>query len=116
MNITSMSASYLFLGISIIALLFFLYYKFLVVNTGEKSKRRDGIIGSMKDPDHWRERNNKMSYVSLFWAIISISIFIYLKFFNQAGLISIIYVFIYSAVIVLSVSVFLKQNKVVASK
>lgn len=111
-----MSASYLFLGISIITFLFFLYYKFLVVNTSENSKRRDGIIGSMKDPDHWRERNNKMSYVSLFWTIISISIFIYLKFFHTAGLISIVYVFIFSAVIVLSVSVFLKQNKVVANK
>lgn len=111
-----MSSSYLFLGISIISLLFFLYYKFLVVNTGDTSKRRDKIIGSMKDPDNWRDRNNKMSYVSLFWAIISIAIFIYLKFFRTAGLISIIYVFIYSAVIVLSVSVFLKQNKMVASK
>jgi hypothetical protein len=111
-----MSASYLFLGISMIALLFFLYYKFLVVNTGDESKRRDKIIGFMKDPDHWRERNNKMSYVSLFWTIISISVFIYLKFFHTAGLISIIYVFIYSAVIVLSVSLFLNQNKIVASK
>lgn len=111
-----MSSSYLFLGISIIALLFFLYYKFLVINTGDTSKRRDKIIGSMKDPEHWRQRNNIMAYVSLFWTIISIAIFIYLKFFHTAGLVSIIYVFIYSAVIVLSISVFLKQNKVVASK
>ncbi|MGH4118695.1 hypothetical protein [Clostridium sp.] len=116
MNITSISLSYVFLGIFIIALIFFLYYKFIVINTGEKSKRRDKIIGSMKDPDNWRDRNNKMAYVSLFWTIISISVFIYLKFFHTAGLISIIYVFVYLTVIVVSVSLFLTQNKVVAGK
>jgi hypothetical protein len=116
LNITSMSLSYIFLAISIVEFIFFLYYKFLVINTGAKSKRRDKIIGSMKDPDHWRHRNNIMAFVSLFWACISIFAFIYLKFFYKAGLISIIYVFIYLFLIVLSVSLFLKTNKVVGSK
>ena len=116
LNITSMSLSYIFLGISIISFMFFFYYKYLVVNTGDNSKRRDKIIGSMKDPEDWRGRNNKMAYVSLFWTIISIIVFIYLKFFFQSGLISIIYVFVYLVAVVLSVSLFLKQNKVVGSK
>ncbi len=116
MNLTSMSLSYMFIGVSIVAFIFFLYYKYLVINTGTESKKRGKIIGSMKDPDHWRARNNKMAFISLFWAIISIIAFIYLKFFNQSGLISIIYVFIYAALIVISIAVFLKQNKIVASK
>jgi magnesium-transporting ATPase (P-type) len=116
LNITSMSLSYIFLGISIITFIFFFYYKYLVVNTGDKSEKRGKIIGSMKDPEDWRGRNNKMAYVSLFWTIISIIVFIYLKFFFQAGLISIIYVFVYLVAVVLSVSLFLKQNKVVGSK
>lgn len=116
LNITRISLSYVFFAISIIELIFFLYYKFLVINTGEKSKRRSKIIGSMKDPEHWRHRNNIMAFVSLFWAIISIIAFIYLKFFSKSGLISIIYVFVFIALIVLSISIFLKQNKVVSSK
>ena len=54
MNITSISLSYMFFAVSIVEFIFFLYYKFLVINTGAKSKRRDKIIGTMKDPDHWR--------------------------------------------------------------
>ena len=116
LNITSISLAYIFFGISIISFVFFLYYKFLVINTGEKSKRRNKIIGSMKDPEHWRHRNNIMAFISLFWALISQSVFIFLKFFNKTGLISIIYVFVYIAVVVLSVSLFLKKNKLVGSK
>lgn len=116
MNITSISLSYIFFAISIIEFIFFFYYKFLVINTGDKSKRRNKIIGSMKDPEHWRHRNNIMAFISLSWAFISILAFIYLKFFYKSGLISIIYVFIYLAIIVLSVSLFLKSNKVVGSK
>ena len=111
-----MSLSYVFFAISIVAFIFFLYYKFLVINTGATSKRRDKIIGSMKDPDQWRHRNNIMAFVSLFWAIVSQAAFIYLKFFYTSGLISIILVFVYLAVIVLSISIFLKQNKLVESK
>ncbi|HEY8892629.1 MAG TPA: hypothetical protein VIM70_20530 [Clostridium sp.] len=116
MNITSISLSFMFFAISIVEFIFFLYYKFLVINTKDKSKRRDKIIGSMKDPDHWRQRNNIIAFISLFWSLISIITFIYLKFFYTTGLLSIVYIFIYIALIVLSISVFLKKNKVVPSK
>ena len=106
----------MFFAISIVAFIFFLYYKFLVINTGAKSKKRDKIIGSMKDPDHWRHRNNIIAFISLFWAFISQVAFIYLKFFSNARLISIIYLFVYSALIVLSVSLFIKKNNVTRSK
>lgn len=106
----------MFFAVSIIEFIFFVYYKFLVVNTGDKSKRRGKIIGSMKDPDNWRHRNNIMAFISLFWAFISLLAFIYLKFFYSLGLVSIIYVFIYLVVVVLSISFFIKQNKVVSSK
>lgn len=116
LNITSISLSYMFFAISIVSFIFFLYYKFLVINTGDKSKRRDKIIGSMKDPEHWRHGNNIMAFISLFWALISQGAFIYLKFFYKSGLVSIIYVFIYLVLITLSVLLFLKQNKVARSK
>lgn len=116
MNITSFSLSYMFLAVSIVEFIFFLYYKFLVINTGDKSKRRDKIIGTMKDPEHWRGRNNIIAFISLSWALISIIAFIYLKFFYTTGLLSIVYIFIYIALIVLSVSLFIKKNKVVPSK
>ena len=106
----------MFFAVSIIEFIFFVYYKFLVINTGAKSKRRESIIGIMKDPKHWRRRNNIIAFISLFWALISIIAFIYLKFFSTSRLLSIVYVFIYIAVIVLSVSVFINKNKVVPSK
>lgn len=106
----------MFFVVSIIEFIFFLYYKFLVINTGAKSKRRENIIGTMKDPEHWRNRNNIIAYISLFWSLVSIFAFVYLKFFNAARLLSIVYVFIYIAVIVLSVLVFIYKNKVVPSK
>jgi len=116
MNITSISLSYIFLAISIIEFITFLYYKFLVINTGSESKKRTKIIGSMKDPEHWRHRNNVIAFISLFWAFISIIAFVYLKFFYSSGLTSIIYLFIYIALIVLSVSLFVKQNKLVKTR
>ena len=109
-----MSLSYLFIGISIASFIFFIYYKYLVINTGADSKKRDKIIGSMKDPEHWRARNNIMAFISLFWAIVSLIVFIYLKFFYDSGLVSIIYVFVYLALIAVSVAFFLKKNKVVS--
>ncbi|MBU3072877.1 hypothetical protein [Clostridium estertheticum] len=116
MNITSVSLSYMFFVVSIIEFIFFLYYKFLVINTGAKSKRRENIIGTMKDPGHWRKRNNIIAFISLFWSLISIFAFIYLKFFYATHLLSIVYVFIYIAAIVLSVFVFIKKNKIVTKK
>jgi len=116
LNITSFSLSYMFFAISIIEFIFFGYYKFIVINTGANSKRREKIVGSMKDPESWRHRNNIISFVSLFWALISQIAFIYLKFFYKSGLVSIIYVFIYIVLIVLSISLFVKKNKVTYSK
>ena len=116
LNITSLSLSYMFLAVSIVEFIFFLYYKFLVINTGAKSKRRDKIIGTMKDPEHWRGRNNIIAFISLAWALISVFAFIYLKFFHTTGLLSIVYIFVYIALIVLSVSLFIRKNKLVPSK
>jgi len=106
----------MFFAVSIVEFIFFVYYKFLVINTKDKSKKRTKIIGSMKDPEHWRQRNNIIAFISLFWSLISIFAFIYLKFFYTTGLLSIVYIFIYIALIVLSVSLFIKKNKVVPNK
>ncbi len=116
LNITTFSLSYILLAISIIGFVFFLYFKFLVINTEDKSNRRSKIIGSMKDPTHWRHRNNILAFISLAWALISVMAFVYLKFFYRPELISILFIFIYLALIVLSVSVFLKSNKIVRGK
>lgn len=116
MNITSISSAYIFLAIFVVEFISFLYYIFLVGNTRDKSKKRSKIIGTMKDPEHWRQRNNIMAYISLFWSIVSIIAFTYLKFFHKAGLVSIIYVFVFLALIVVTISVFLKSHKVVDSK
>ncbi|MCB2292408.1 hypothetical protein LGK95_02495 [Clostridium algoriphilum] len=116
MNITSISLSYMFFAISAVEFIVFLYYKFLVINTDPKSKTRKKIVGSMKDPDHWRHRNNIVAFISLFWALVSMAAFIYLKFFYTSGLASIVYIFIYVVLIVLSVALFIKQNKLVRTK
>jgi len=102
MLITSISLSYVFLGIAIITIGFFLYFKTLLIKTSKHNESRDKIIGNMKDPISWTHKNNIMSYISLFWAIISLAIFIYLKFYFAAGLVSIIYPFIYFALIAAS--------------
>lgn len=106
MTITSISLSYYFLGVSIIALCFLFYFKTLVIKTSKNSETKENIIGNMKDPDAWRSRNNKMAYVSLFWTIISLAAFIYLKFFMISKLISIIYLIVYVVVIALSLIFF----------
>lgn len=111
MNMTSSSLSYLFLVIAAFCLLFLFYFKILVMNTAEQSKRKDKIIGNMKDPDAWRNRNNKMSYVFLFWTIVSFLVFVYLKYFFGLGLISAIYVIAYLAVMVISISFFGMKRK-----
>ncbi len=106
MSITSISLSYLFLSISIISIAFYLYFKLLVTKTSSDSTTRKEIIGKMKDPDSWRHRNKNMSYVSLFWAVVSLAIFIWLKYFYTAGLVPIMYTFIYLALIAVSIAVF----------
>lgn len=113
MNITSMLLSYIFFGISIVALCFSLYFKLLVIKTSPDSRSRDKIIGDMKDPLTWREKNNNMAYICIFWALVSLAFFIYLKFFYTAGLISILYIFIYIAVIAVSISVVGTKKKTI---
>jgi len=114
MFITSISLSYMFLAIAFISIAFFLYFKTLIIKSSKNSNSRDRIIGNMKDPITWARRNNIMSYISLFWSIISLSIFIYLKFFYSAALVSIIYLFIYIALITASL-ILIKVKKTTAS-
>ncbi|WP_061316658.1 hypothetical protein [Clostridium botulinum] len=102
MNVTSISLSYFFLGISLISLSFFIYFKILTSNS---SKENEKIVGDMKEPRTWLNRNNRMAYVSLFWAIVSLAIFIYLKFFIMPTIISILYVIGYAFLIVISVAI-----------
>lgn len=102
-TITSISFSYLFLGIALIALSFYLYFRLVYTKTSPNNPSRDTIFGEMKHREGWRERNNRMSYISLFWAVISTLLFIYLKFFTAPTLISIIYLVLYTVIIALSV-------------
>lgn len=102
MFVTSISFSYFFLGIALISLLFCIYHKTLVVKTSPDNKSRDKIIGEMKDPISWRKKNNMIGNISIFWCLASLALFIYFKFFFTAGLISIYYVFIYIALIAIS--------------
>lgn len=112
MYITKISLSYFFLGIGVIAIIFYVYFKFITIKTSSDSKDKDKILGNMKDVDAWRDRNTKMSYLSLFWAIISILAFIFLKFYYGAGLLSILLPFIYLALIVVSIVLFLPKKKI----
>ncbi|OOO62684.1 hypothetical protein [Clostridium tepidum] len=102
MNVTSISLAYLFLGIGLISLSFFIYFKILTSNSSKKSEK---IVGDMKDFKSWLNRNNKMAYVSLFWSIVSLCLFIYLKFFTMPTIISLLYVIGYIFLIVISVAV-----------
>lgn len=111
MYITSISLSYVFLSICVISLIFFLYFKIIVVKTTSNKPKRDKIIGKMKNPELWRTQNNRISLISLLWSLISLAAFIYLKFFYKAGLISIIYLLAFIAVIVVSNIIFLINRK-----
>lgn len=102
MNITSISVSYVFLVILIINLLCFLYFKLLFVSSSKENKKHDTIVGNMKDPDSWRKTNNRMSYTSLFWSLISLILFIYTKFFLNSMLINIFIPFAYIFIIIIS--------------
>lgn len=106
MYITTISLSFVLIGIGIAALIAFVYFKLLVISSSDKSKRRTKIIGNMKNPDSWRHKNNNMSYVSLFWAVISIGLFAYIKFYYKAPLVPVWYLFIYVAVLFISYSFF----------
>lgn len=106
MNVTSISLAYFFLGFFIISLAFSLYFKVLVIRTNPGNKHRDNIIGAMKDPISWRNRNNKLSYISVFWSVASLAIFIYLKFFKSSGLVNMIFIFSYIAIAAISIIFF----------
>lgn len=106
MNMTSASLAYLFLIIAAVSCIFFFYFKILVMNTSEESKRRDKIIGDMKDPVNWRKRNNTMSYVFLFWTLVSFAVFVYIKYYLGLRLISAIYVIGFLVVMVISLIAF----------
>lgn len=114
MSVSSISLSYTFLVIAIISIAFFLYFKALIIKTSKSSESRDKIIGNMKDPITWTKRNNIMSYISLFWSIVSMAIFIYLKYFYGGPLVSMIYPFIYIALIAVSM-IFIKVKKTTTS-
>ena len=114
MNMTSSALSYLFIAITIIDLVFVLYFKVLVMNTSEHSSKRKNIIGSMKDPDDWRRRNNRMSYIFLFWCIASFAVFVYLKYFFGTGLVSAIYVIGFLGAMVISIALFGIRRKIAA--
>ena len=114
MNIKSISLSYVFLVICVISLLISLYFKIIVIKTSPGRRDRNRLIGDMKDPITWRERNNIISYLFVFWATVSLSIFIYLKFFNTEILISILYLFAYIVIILVSVVFSILKKKAVA--
>lgn len=111
MYFTSSSLSYIFLSMSLIGFAFFLYFKSLVIKTTPNNSNRDKIIGTMKDPDTWRYKNSMMANLSIFWAIVSLGVFVYLKFFYKLGLISMIYFFIYLAGEVISIAYFSSIRK-----
>jgi hypothetical protein len=106
MNTTTTFISYAFLGIALVSLLFFLYFKVLVVKTSSDSESKDKIVGDMHNPEQWRNRNNRLSYVTLFWALLSGGIFIYVKYFYTQGVISLIILFGYIAAIIASIFFF----------
>lgn len=103
MYLSSISLSYFFLAVGIVAIAAYLYFKLLTVKSSLDNPNREKIIGSMKEPEIWRERNKKMSYVCMFWFIVSILAFAYLKFLYSIALIPVIYLIIYAVLIVLSI-------------
>lgn len=102
MYMTSSSLSYIFLGVTIISLAFFLYYKSLVIKTNSDSYTRNKIIGNMKNPEQWRASNSRMGNFSLFWGIAALAVFIYLRFFYGTGLVNSLYVFGFIAAAIVS--------------
>lgn len=111
---TSASLSYLFLAIAVIDLAFVVYFKVIVMNTSENNSHKDKIIGNMKDPADWRSRNNRMSYIFLFWCLASFGVFVYLKYFYGIGLVSAILIIGYLVLMVLSIAVFGIRRKTTA--
>lgn len=111
MYLPSISLSYFFLVVAIISIAAYLYFKLLTTKSSPDSPNRNKIIGDMRDPEGWIERNKKMSYVCLFWFVVSIAAFAYLKFLYSVALIPIVYLIIYAALIVLSLVFFPRTKK-----
>lgn len=111
MFLTSISLSYFFLGIALVSIAAFLYFKLLVIKSDPENERSEKIIGNMKDPKSWRERNKRMSYVCLFWFIVSTIAFITLKFFYSIALIPFTLLIIYVVMMVLSIVFFSRGKK-----
>lgn len=114
MNMNSASLAYLFLAIAVVDLAFVIYFKTIVMNTSENSSKKDKIVGNMKDPADWRSRNNRMSYIFLFWCLASFGVFIYLKYFFGIGLVSGILVIGFLVVMILSIAIFGIRRKTTA--
>lgn len=111
MYLTSISLSYFLLAISVASIGAYLYFRLLVIKTDDSNDNRDKIIGNMKDPISWRKRNKQMSFVCLFWFIVSTIAFIILKFFYPLALISFMLLIIYAVLIVLSIVFFSRGEK-----
>lgn len=110
-NLTSISLSYYFLILGLLFLIAFFYFKVIFIKTDDKNSSRDKIIGTMKDPKQWRSKNNFMSYICIFWFLVSIAIFTYMKYFTYPKLISGIYLIIFACVSIVSVILPLLFNK-----
>ncbi|WP_315120020.1 hypothetical protein [uncultured Clostridium sp.] len=111
MNITRISISYFFLGVGLIAIISYVYFKMLSIKSAPESKDRNKIVGKMKDADLWTEKNKRMEYLSLGWTVISITLFAFFKFLYTTGLISIIFPFVYIAVVAASIILFMPKKK-----
>lgn len=103
MNITSFYLSYLFLIFFVISFLFFVYFKMITIKSDSSKKSSKKIVGNMKSPSTWKRKNNTLSYICAFWSVLSLILFIYLKFFYSAGLINLTYFFVYMIIAILSV-------------
>lgn len=115
MYLTSISLSYFFLTVGILSAALYVYFKVLVVKTNPQRDSRHKILGDMKDPDSWIQRNKRMCYLSLFWAVVSILLFAILKFSYPMKLISTMYLIIYTIIVILSIAFFARaKNKVSA--
>lgn len=102
---TSLAASYWFLGVTFLNIIFAVYFKALVIKTSPGSKSREKILGNMKDPLTWRQKNNTLSYIFTFWVVVSFILFIYFKFLSGSILVSTYYILGYAILIVISLSI-----------
>ncbi|KYH30337.1 hypothetical protein [Clostridium colicanis] len=103
MYVTSISLSYIFLGMFLIASALFLYFKSLVVKPLKKSPCKKEIIENMHSVKECRHKNSNMANLYGFWGILSLIIFIYLKFFYSFGFIRMNYLIVYLVLEIISI-------------